>query len=186
MDLYKALEWYTRKQHSQYSCGENYQSLDWHQDNELEKPNITELQIAWEQYLQNQKDTNYKSERSAEYPPIADQLDLIYREGLEHWMDVIQKIKQKHPNPRASVTPKSLMKKTPMQNQMEELNAKIDSLTKKVEVQQLNAKDIQLITDEIKAGMFAIKGFMMEIPNMQKQLNIIQEKIGGKDAISKG
>lgn len=184
MDLYKALEWYTRNQYSIYSCGEKYETLDWHEDNELLKPSEQDLEIAWEEHLQHQEDIGYKSQRTTEYPPIADQLDLIYREGLEHWMDVVQKIKQKYPNPRASVTPKSLMKKTPMQTQMEELNAKMDSLTKKVEVQQLNAKDIQLITDEIKAGMFAIKGFMMEIPNIQKQLNTIQEKLGEKDAIS--
>jgi hypothetical protein len=177
MDLYRALEWYIRKQHSTYSCGEKYETLDWHEDNELIKPSKEDLELAWEEYLQNKEDTNYKSQRSAEYPPIEAQLDLIYREGLEHWMDVIQGIKKKYPNPRASVTPKSLMKKTPMQEQIESLNTKMDSLTKKVEVQQLNAKDIQLITDEIKAGMFAIKGFMMEIPNIQKQLAEIESKL---------
>ena len=177
MNIFKALEWYRRGTLDAYTTGETYDSLIWHAGNKLPKPSKADLELAWEQYVQNFNDKEYQRKRAEEYPPIEAQLDLIYREGLEHWMDVIQKIKKKYPNPHASVTPKSIMKKTPMQEQIESLNTKMDSLTKKVEVQQLNAKDIQLITDEIKAGMFAIKGFMMEIPNIQKQLSEIESKL---------
>ena len=36
--------------------------------------------------------------RKKEYPPIEEQLDTIYRDGLEHWKSQIQDIKSKYPN----------------------------------------------------------------------------------------
>lgn len=188
MDLFKAIEWYGRKSKAIYSCGHIYETLDWHEDNELPKPTLKDLETAWKEYLQNKDITQYKLLRAAEYPPIEAQLDLIYREGLEAWMNLIQSIKVKYPNPIAPITLKSTIRKTPMQEQIEALNNKIDNLAKKVDTQQLNAKDIELITNEIKAGMFAIKGFMMEIPNIQKQIEELKEQLTHnhecKDAIS--
>lgn len=39
----------------------------------------------------------YKNKRKAEYPSIADQLDLIYHSGIEGWKAEIKKIKDKYP-----------------------------------------------------------------------------------------
>ena len=39
----------------------------------------------------------YKYKRIAEYPPIPDQLDLIYHGGLDAWKAVIQAVKAKYP-----------------------------------------------------------------------------------------
>lgn len=36
--------------------------------------------------------------RKKEYPSIEEQLDTIYRDGLEHWKSEIQDIKSKYPN----------------------------------------------------------------------------------------
>lgn len=36
--------------------------------------------------------------RKKEYPPVEEQLDTIYRDGLEHWKSEIQDIKSKYPN----------------------------------------------------------------------------------------
>jgi len=166
---------------TQWVISETYESLDWH-DKEVEKPSKEDLEQAWEEYLIHKENTEYRNLRAAAYPSIQDQLDLIQREGLEGWSQMIQSIKEKYPNPLKGVTQGATMKKTDMQLQIESLNEKVDVLTSKVDVNQMNSKDIQLITDEIKAGMFAIKGFMMEIPNIQKQLNIIQEQLGGKNA----
>lgn len=179
ISIFAALEWYRRGTTSAYTTGETYDSLDWHESNELKKPSIEDLENAWEGFLQNKKDTEYKELRAAAYPPLQDQFDMIYREGLDTWYEMIQNVKEKYPNPKAPLTPKNgkVMKKSEMQTQLEVLTSKVDALSKHLDSQQLNSNDIQLITKEIQAGMFAIKGFMMEIPNIQKQLKEIQTQL---------
>jgi hypothetical protein len=39
----------------------------------------------------------YIAKRAAEYPPIGDQLDTIFHEGLDAWKAQIQAIKAKYP-----------------------------------------------------------------------------------------
>jgi len=39
----------------------------------------------------------YKAQRAAEYPAIADQLDLLYHGGMDAWKTAIQAVKDKYP-----------------------------------------------------------------------------------------
>lgn len=39
----------------------------------------------------------YKAKRAAEYPPIGDQLDTIFHDGLDAWKEQIQAVKDKYP-----------------------------------------------------------------------------------------
>jgi hypothetical protein len=39
----------------------------------------------------------YKAKRAAEYPPITDQLDTIFHNGLDVWKAQIQAVKDKYP-----------------------------------------------------------------------------------------
>ena len=39
----------------------------------------------------------YKAKRAAEYPAIADQLDLLYHGGMDAWKTAIQAVKDKYP-----------------------------------------------------------------------------------------
>jgi len=39
----------------------------------------------------------YKAKRAAEYPSIADQLDLLYHGGIDGWKSAIQTVKAKYP-----------------------------------------------------------------------------------------
>ena len=41
----------------------------------------------------------YKNDRAQEYPSIADQLDIIYHQGIDAWKATIQEIKDKYPKP---------------------------------------------------------------------------------------
>ena len=41
----------------------------------------------------------YKEQRAAAYPSIADQLDLIYHEGIDAWKAVINNVKEEFPKP---------------------------------------------------------------------------------------
>ena len=53
------------------------------------------LQDAWD--LEND---SYKSQRRAEYPTIATQLDYIYHNGIDKWKtDIVDPVKAKYPKP---------------------------------------------------------------------------------------
>ena len=41
----------------------------------------------------------YKAQRAQAYLPIADQLDLIYHEGIDAWKAQIAAVKQEYPKP---------------------------------------------------------------------------------------
>ncbi len=43
--------------------------------------------------------TTYTEARRAEYPPIVDQLDKIYHDGIDAWKADIKAIKDKYPKP---------------------------------------------------------------------------------------
>ena len=42
---------------------------------------------------------DYKLKRAAEYPPIEDQLDEIYHNGIDAWKATIKVVKDKYPKP---------------------------------------------------------------------------------------
>jgi len=47
-----------------------------------------------------QDPNEYKYSRAEEYPPLAEQLDYIYHNGVEAWKaDMIQPVKDKYPKP---------------------------------------------------------------------------------------
>ena len=49
----------------------------------------------YQQYVTNQ----YQRDRALAYPPIADQLDMIFHGGLEAWQAEIQAVKDQFPKP---------------------------------------------------------------------------------------
>ena len=48
--------------------------------------------------------TTYTQAREAEYPPIVDQLDKIYHEGIDAWKADIKVIKDKYPKTQVGIT----------------------------------------------------------------------------------
>ena len=59
-----------------------------------------EDQSAWiteyEEYLES---IEYQKKRAVAYPPIADQLDKIYHDGIDGWKEQIKAVKDKYPKP---------------------------------------------------------------------------------------
>ena len=55
---------------------------------------LAAMQAAWDLEFDS-----YKSQRSAEYPNIEDQLDDIYLNGIDGWNASIKTIKDKYPKP---------------------------------------------------------------------------------------
>ena len=48
--------------------------------------------------------TTYTEARRVEYPPIEDQLDKIYHDGIEAWRTDITRIKNKYPKSQVGIT----------------------------------------------------------------------------------
>jgi len=72
--------------------------IEWLTDN-VTTP--TEAEITAEvARLQAEYDNNeYQRQRAKAYPSIADQLDLIYHEGVDAWKAQIAAVKQEYPKP---------------------------------------------------------------------------------------
>ena len=71
---------------------------------ELSESEANDILNSWaeaERDRQLDEEANgYKRERQAEYPPLEEQLDYIYHNGIEAWKtDIIQPIKEAHPKP---------------------------------------------------------------------------------------
>ena len=67
--------------------------VEWNGDDP--QPTDAELEAAWVEVQKLQ----YKDQRAAEYPPLAEQLDKIYHEGIDAWKADIKAIKDKYPKP---------------------------------------------------------------------------------------
>ena len=70
--------------------------IEWDSGNKDSQPTDDELNAAYTAW----KNANeYKEKRVAEYPPIEDQLDDIYHNGVAGWKTAIKAIKDKYPKP---------------------------------------------------------------------------------------
>jgi hypothetical protein len=174
MDLYKALEWYCRQSPSIYNCGETYESLKWESSNKLSQPTMSDLEKAWEEYLEERNKNVYKVLRSNEYIPLQDQLDMIYNHGLDAWMEYIQSIKNKYPSPNSKDKPIRINPMDKMKDQLETLIADTD---KRISAQSEDITKLRNALNETQSAILAIKGFMMEIPVISKQLQELKESI---------
>ena len=62
--------------------------------------NGNEVTIDMDQVNAWQDPNEYKYSRAEEYPPLTEQLDYIYHNGVEAWKaDMIQPVKDKYPKP---------------------------------------------------------------------------------------
>ena len=70
--------------------------IEWDSENKDSQPTDDELNAAYTAW----KNANeYKQNRVAEYPPIEDQLDDIYHNGIDAWKATIKITKDKYPKP---------------------------------------------------------------------------------------
>jgi hypothetical protein len=61
---------------------------------------IAEVQAQWAEEDAKKAATQYKTDRMYAYPPLAEQLDYIYHNGVEAWKtDIIDPIKTRYPKP---------------------------------------------------------------------------------------
>ena len=79
--------------------GDTYEGLVWHDENELPPPTEEEVQVEIERLQQEYEYNQYQRDRASEYPPIQDQLDVLYHQGYDGWKASIDEVKNKYPKP---------------------------------------------------------------------------------------
>lgn len=72
----------------------DYSLLTWESE-DVAKPTEQEFAVA----VAKAQAMTYKTDRRTAYPPIAEQLDLLFHGGLEAWREQIQAIKDEYPKP---------------------------------------------------------------------------------------
>ncbi len=172
MDLYKALELYAKPFYSEYSCGETYESLEWFEINEQPKPMLDELERLYDLYLVQKERNRYLELRTAAYPSPEEQLDIIYTVGIEAWRDQILRIKNKYPRIEGEVYKKPVNNNV-IFKQMEKLEQ--DFIQLKKDLADNNV--VEQVVNDMNDALKVINGFLMEIPNIQKQLEEIETRL---------
>ena len=71
-----------------------HEIIEWDSSNPDSQPTDDELNAA---YIAWKAAEEYKINRANEYPPIIDQLDDIYHNGIDGWKASIKAIKDKYP-----------------------------------------------------------------------------------------
>lgn len=91
------LNWYTWSDHTAPESWENAVS----RMDGVTKPTKAEFdaKVAELQAAYDEANAPYKLSRAAEYPPLAEQLDKIYHDGIDAWKADIKAIKDKYPKP---------------------------------------------------------------------------------------
>jgi hypothetical protein len=160
----------------QFSVGETYDTLQWH-ESKIRKPTEADIEKGWEDYQNFKKQTAYRDLRAKAYPPIADQLDVLYHKGFEEWTRMIHAVKTKFPASSSSAIPN-------IKNPIQDMQTKIENITKEVASKtDMNAKateELHKAVMEFNGALIAIKGFMMEIPNIQKAITELKEMVDKK------
>ena len=76
--------------------GESYEGLEWLDETQT-KPTEAEIQAEIVRLQAEYEAKQYKTNRAAEYPSIADQLDTLYHGGYDAWKAQVKAVKDKYP-----------------------------------------------------------------------------------------
>jgi hypothetical protein len=79
--------------------GTSYDGLKWLDQNQT-KPTEEEIELEIERLKEEYDNLEYQRLRKDEYPPIEDQLDMIYHKGIDGWKLEIDNVKNKYPKPQ--------------------------------------------------------------------------------------
>ena len=79
---------------------EDYETLQILSDHE--KPTKESIESAKVKAQQKIDDSYYKIQRASAYPSTADQLDMLYHQGIDGWKAEIKKVKDQFPKPEST------------------------------------------------------------------------------------
>jgi len=77
-----------------------FNTINWHDDATI--PSESEFNSKLAELTAEYESTKYGRDRAPAYPPIKDQLDMLYWDkvnGTDNWQDVIAKVKADNPKP---------------------------------------------------------------------------------------
>ena len=78
--------------------GTTYAGLNW-LDKSQTKPTESEVNTEVTRLETQYTNNKYQRDTAAEYPPVVDQLDDIYHNGIDAWKATIKTTKDKYPKP---------------------------------------------------------------------------------------
>ena len=81
--------------------GRSYDGLEWLDETQT-KPTREEVEAEMNRLQVIYDNNEYQRLREPEYPPIKDQLDMLYHDkinGTDNWLQAIQAVKDKYPKP---------------------------------------------------------------------------------------
>ena len=82
---------------SEFYGGSTYDSLVWVSEDQ-DKPTEAEFDTALASVKSKYDALEYARNRKEEYPPMEDQLDYIFHNGVDKWKeDIVQPVKDKYP-----------------------------------------------------------------------------------------
>ena len=91
--LFKAIQ--RLRPDAKFSCHEGVVK-EWH-DKTITMPSQEEIEAEKKKVIDEYEANEYQRQRAVEYPPFADQFDLLYHGGYDAWKAEIDKIKNKYP-----------------------------------------------------------------------------------------
>ena len=96
-----AIQWDGSKGSIEYNDGTVNEDITDISSYDFETKHATEKKANEDAIAKEEADAisvwTYKEKRSAEYPPIVDQLDDIYHNGIDGWKSTIKAVKDKYP-----------------------------------------------------------------------------------------
>jgi len=89
--------------------------------------------------------------RKRAYPPIEEQLDMIYRNGLDHWKSEIQGIKSKYPDMTNDYTKKN------QDNRIEDIKATLQTTKEELQTTKEELQTEKARNNSLEARILALE-----------------------------
>jgi len=84
-------------QKSFYINKADYETLQWNDDSA--KPTLKDLEAKRDQIQADYDALQYQRDRAVAYPPLAEQMDILYHGGIDALKAELKKTKDKYPKP---------------------------------------------------------------------------------------
>lgn len=110
--------------------------------------------------------------RKGAYPPIEEQLDMIYRNGLDHWKSEIQGIKSKYPDMTNDYTKKN------QDNRIEDIKATLEATKTTLEGNLAETKvDLQTTKAELQSEKNKVATMELLVASLVKRVGDLENLV---------
>ena len=106
--------------------------------------------------------------RKGAYPPIEEQLDMIYRNGLDHWKSEIQGIKSKYPDMTNDYTKKN------QDNRIEDIKATLETTKEEL---QTTKEELQTTKEELQSEKKKVATMELLVASLVKRVGDLENLV---------